>query len=302
MFRTKDSQATEPWRDSDTSSSEGNALGVGGDRRTSSDLRSSWDDDMESDMSSGEMTQLEKRVQTTEQSLSRKVDESVWEGRGPKRIRTWTTSAAFFSQPVLLNQFNLTPLVNQWYKDIIVIPHNAIKMELMDMYKMLRSFELFRRKIASADVARFFIWFELAEKFIVTFLDLDEELIMKPVDGVTTLPNILNKESRAEEKQAIRDTFAVINTYRVEAAVIKEDDSSFDHFLQSCRILGSRLVNYLSMKEKYIPQQIFRFSNEQETISMQNTMMMKLKRVPTDGDKFYVLYMRDLDVKTARAW
>mmetsp|Transcript_33264 Transcript_33264/g.130966 ORF Transcript_33264/g.130966 Transcript_33264/m.130966 type:complete len:158 (+) Transcript_33264:284-757(+) len=147
MFRTKDSQATEPWRDSDTSSSEGNALGVGGDRRTSSDLRSSWDDDMESDMSSGEMTQLEKRVQTTEQSLSRKVDESVWEGRGPKRIRTWTTSAAFFSQPVLLNQFNLTPLVNQWYKDIIVIPHNAIKMELMDMYKMLRSFELFRRKV-----------------------------------------------------------------------------------------------------------------------------------------------------------
>mmetsp|Transcript_33256 Transcript_33256/g.130919 ORF Transcript_33256/g.130919 Transcript_33256/m.130919 type:complete len:167 (+) Transcript_33256:881-1381(+) len=96
-------------------------------------------------------------------------------------------------------------------------------------------------QIASADVARFFIWFELAEKFIVTFLDLDEELIMKPVDGVTTLPNILNKESRAEEKQAIRDTFAVINTYRVEAAVIKEDDSSFDHFLQSCRILGSRL-------------------------------------------------------------
>jgi len=187
------------------------------------------------------MTQLEKRVQTTEQSLSRTVDESVWEGRGPKRIRTWTTSAAFFSQPVLLNQFNLTPLVNQWYKDILVIPHNAIKMELMDMYKMIRSFELFRRKIASSDLARFFIWFELAEKFIVTFLDLDEELIMKPVDSVTTLPNVLNKESRADEKQAIRDTFAVINTYRVEAEVLKEDDSSFDHFVQSCRILGSRL-------------------------------------------------------------
>mmetsp|Transcript_14116 Transcript_14116/g.20529 ORF Transcript_14116/g.20529 Transcript_14116/m.20529 type:complete len:92 (-) Transcript_14116:1330-1605(-) len=35
---------------------------------------------------------------------------------------------------------------------------------------------------------------------------------------------------------------------------------------------------------------------------MQNTMMVKLKGVPIDGDKFYVLYMRDLDVKTARAW
>lgn len=53
----------------------------------------------------------------------------------------------FLAQPVRFNNIHLTPHVNKWYKDTLVIPHNAIKMELIDLYKIARSFEVYRNKV-----------------------------------------------------------------------------------------------------------------------------------------------------------
>mmetsp|Transcript_27 Transcript_27/g.76 ORF Transcript_27/g.76 Transcript_27/m.76 type:complete len:353 (-) Transcript_27:880-1938(-) len=259
------------------------------------------DENSESD-DSDEARLAERQVEDTERHLSRTVDDSIWEGRGPSRIKTWTTSAAFFSQPLLINQIHLTPLVNKWYKDVIVIPHNAIKMELIDLYKIIRSFEAFRNKVGSQDVARFFTWFDLAQKFILGFLDCDEELIMKPVDSVTNLPAILSAACRHEEKQAIHDSFTIVNTFRVKAEVLKQEDNTFTSFIQSCRILASRLTNYLSMKERHVPIQIQKYSNEGEVNEMQDAMIMRLRASKKDGEKLYLLYMRDLDVRTVRDW
>lgn len=79
------------------------------------------------------------------------------------------------------------------------------------------------------------------QKFIQLFLDLDEELVMKPVDSVIVLPGLLSPRNRVKERQAIADTFTIINSYRVQANILKDDDEAFPAFIQSCRILCSHV-------------------------------------------------------------
>lgn len=61
-------------------------------------------------------------------------------------------------------------------------------------------------------------------------------------------------------------------------------------------------MNYIAEKEKLIPTQIYKHSSEAETMVMQDTMVMRMRTQKEDGEKLYLLYMRDLDLKTMNEW
>jgi len=130
-------------------------------------------------------------------------DDSV---RGPSRGH-FKTGKAFvnlskmiFSEPVIIP----TPYGETWSMDVFALPHNGIRRELVDLYKIMESLVKRHLDLRHSDIDDFYNWWEVFEGFVLAHFDLEEKVVFPWVtERVGLAKTSVGKASRMVTKGRI---------------------------------------------------------------------------------------------------
>eukprot|EP00183_Erythrolobus_madagascarensis_P001577 CAMPEP_0185851674 /NCGR_PEP_ID=MMETSP1354-20130828/10969_1 /TAXON_ID=708628 /ORGANISM="Erythrolobus madagascarensis, Strain CCMP3276" /LENGTH=881 /DNA_ID=CAMNT_0028552709 /DNA_START=27 /DNA_END=2672 /DNA_ORIENTATION=+ len=89
------------------------------------------------------------------------------------------TSKYVLKEPVLIP----VPYGEKWSMDIFALPHNAIKRELVDLYKILGSLQKRMMDLRHTEIDDFYNWWEVFEAFVLDFFEMEEGIIFPWIES-----------------------------------------------------------------------------------------------------------------------
>ncbi|KAI0567696.1 hypothetical protein FGB62_1g11 [Gracilaria domingensis] len=152
-----------------------------------------------------------------------------------------------------------------WYSDVFVLPHNAIRWEIMDLYTILSSIQRRWFSVTLLDIAELAEYWQVFEVFVAQYFEIEDQIVF---------PFLLNA---AQESSELKKYHKVVkyNRDRLES-MLMEIGSTLELFNSSapgeilpkvyqklCDYLP-KLLDYMEQQEEILPN-VFRQHCEQES-------------------------------------
>mmetsp|Transcript_3034 Transcript_3034/g.5366 ORF Transcript_3034/g.5366 Transcript_3034/m.5366 type:complete len:911 (-) Transcript_3034:1001-3733(-) len=83
------------------------------------------------------------------------------------------------TEPVLVP----APYGEKWSMDIFALPHNAIKRELVDLYRILMSLQKRMIDLRHSEIDDFYNWWEVFEAFVLDYFEIEERVIFHWIES-----------------------------------------------------------------------------------------------------------------------
>lgn len=170
--------------------------------------------------------------------------------RAPERRSARLSSALLdYKRP---DGLNLVPLGTTWSVDIFVRPHNGIRRELIDLYNMIDSMQRRVQELRSADIKRFFRWWEVFASYLRTVFDLSNQVLVPWGLKGTERPNALAESVGTACGEHIEGMFGLFHTI-LEQMPRRPPDESLAKIIKALTHIHP-IFEYLEAVENTMPE------------------------------------------------
>ncbi|CAN8069887.1 unnamed protein product [Agarophyton chilense] len=152
-----------------------------------------------------------------------------------------------------------------WYSDVFVLPHNAIRWEIMDLYTILSSIQRRWFSITLHDIAQLAEYWQTFEVFVAQYFEIEDQIVFSFMQSAAEQSSEWKKyymvvhynRKRLESMlMSVGSTFELFNTC-AHGEVLPKVYQALCDFLP-------KLLDYMEQQEEVLPN-VFRECCEQES-------------------------------------
>jgi len=195
-------------------------------------------------------------------------------------------------EPVIVR----APLGQSAAKDIVALLHNALRLEVKDLYRILTSMSMRSQDLTVRDFSGLFEWWWLFKRLALQILIAEEEVIFRYVESRAPIEQ---KSLKAPQREADRRVLVLLMG-RVDdvgdqyiSGLIGVDEQDLFRKLEA---IAMALLDYMQSMDSAIPSLLAKIPgfNGREKHAMERRAMKALTRSPTQEALFFVLRGNEL--------
>ncbi|KAA8498010.1 hypothetical protein FVE85_5595 [Porphyridium purpureum] len=183
----------------------------------------------------------------------------------------------------------LIPYQKNWARDVFVVPHNAIRRELMDCYMILFAMDVRRDDMTAKDFDMFFQWWKTFALFVIHYLDAEEDVIYPWFEERQKLTGLLAKEKRNKIKEHMRHVLYLVMKSEER---LNTPNFNFDPLLLLKRAVDKfclLTLEYFTLEEKLLPHTIQQHCTEKEKREVEKAYANYLLKGENPGTDLVIL-------------
>mmetsp|Transcript_49322 Transcript_49322/g.121029 ORF Transcript_49322/g.121029 Transcript_49322/m.121029 type:complete len:443 (-) Transcript_49322:891-2219(-) len=196
-------------------------------------------------------------LSTEEEAFAEVQEEQVPTDQG-FTVLSNTRLALNITQPPIL----LTPFGQYWANDLVSLPHNAIRRELLDAYVIFYSIEVRTCEFTLVEVDLFYMWWASFRAFMDRFIEAEEAHVFPWIEAVDSLENgEVRRDARLRQQTTIATILDIIDT--------SHPNFNAHNLVDGIRLLKNAvdklvlcLNAYMRAKERFLPPIINRHYQE----------------------------------------
>mmetsp|Transcript_1011 Transcript_1011/g.1911 ORF Transcript_1011/g.1911 Transcript_1011/m.1911 type:complete len:556 (-) Transcript_1011:430-2097(-) len=224
-------------------------------------------------------------------------------------------------QPIRTPAFYMAEygLETLWSRDPMVLPHNAIRRELMDLYYILTSIENRKASVSKEEMTEFRSWWDVFNAFLDLYFEVEEFLLF---------PYFLASEPEGSDARATvnkffeeRTTIRKLNQAASEAMVVGEmkvSEASLDMILTRMDDFAPVLLYYFRKMETELPRIVERHHKPESKVGLERDifsmytksyeaaffvpMLIRGIEAPEVADDFRAVYVKGLVRLRMQSW
>lgn len=157
--------------------------------------------------------------------------------------------------------------INTWSEDVLTLPHNAVRCELLDMHTMFDAMLKIGDRLNYGDIYRMTKWFDTFSGFLKAVC-VHESKVLFPIilEAKETDPNVTNmidlfqrQQSKIESERnntdnAFKEISILVSSETTKSQTITE---KLTKCIESATLLGSHLIEYYRSQELYLPGPLY---------------------------------------------
>ncbi|KAA8496479.1 hypothetical protein FVE85_0208 [Porphyridium purpureum] len=153
-------------------------------------------------------------------------------------------------EPVLIP----APYGEKWSMDVFALPHNALKRELLDLYKILGSLQRRMIDLRHSDIDDFYNWWEVFEAFILDYFDMEEKIVFPWIQSRIPLGKTkFSQTQRSILKGRLSKLMHDVDECEYKFSYLPAGEV-LPRLLQCMDKFSPRLLEYLGEQERRLPR------------------------------------------------
>lgn len=172
---------------------------------------------------------------------------------------------------------------NKWFIDAFTLPHNAVRRECIDLYDILMALARCspRADVTTDDMKDFKTWWDVADKFIKCYFDMEREVLFPWVNVAGSkdweLQMALGKMRTM--KDGLQEQLAMVNKAWETLGTVPAGET-FGTLYKEIDSFCPRLMNYFADQELLLPQIVKGYYRIEDRLAMDKEMLASFMGPP----------------------
>uniref|UniRef100_A0A7S1TJ03 Hemerythrin-like domain-containing protein n=1 Tax=Compsopogon caeruleus TaxID=31354 RepID=A0A7S1TJ03_9RHOD len=182
----------------------------------------------------------------------------------PDSVPGFTKRRDVWVEAELASRMTLVSKEERWARDVLAIPHNGIRKELVGLYIMLESIYCRSLAISALELEDFFSWFDEFEAYLNEYFRFEDRMLfplLKSWDVTVSRPYVIQGKSRAE----MRLDLASLLTEVAKCSTLALDKHAKADMIDVLYKVGLEIppliMEYFRQQETFLPAQIEKQAN-----------------------------------------
>eukprot|EP00179_Madagascaria_erythrocladioides_P013403 CAMPEP_0198367156 /NCGR_PEP_ID=MMETSP1450-20131203/155045_1 /TAXON_ID=753684 ORGANISM="Madagascaria erythrocladiodes, Strain CCMP3234" /NCGR_SAMPLE_ID=MMETSP1450 /ASSEMBLY_ACC=CAM_ASM_001115 /LENGTH=305 /DNA_ID=CAMNT_0044074637 /DNA_START=269 /DNA_END=1186 /DNA_ORIENTATION=+ len=174
--------------------------------------------------------------------------------------------------------------------DVVCLPHDGIRMELKEMYKLLKNWKMKEFEIGKEELRRFFNWWDAFKTAVFDFFTIEERVLYAWIESKASMPKGMHVRERMLEKLDIIVWGQEVDKTKEKFDSAKKPRDAVGSLLESMENFVVKLLTYFNKKERVLAPKLAEAVPQQRWGKLDKKIAEEIL-VTKQGEILLVLYV-----------